>query len=67
VKKEDVPTPPCTAKATPKETLAACLGDRPADARSALDIALAKILELIGYVDRAAPLLKSATTEPTNE
>jgi hypothetical protein len=64
VKASDVPAPPCKSKPTPQETLAACLGSRPADARSALDLITAKLLELIGYVDVADPLLRSASTPP---
>ncbi len=64
VKASDVPAPPCKSAGTPRETLASCLGARPADARSALDQAIAKILELIGYVDVADPLLRSAAKQP---
>ena len=67
VKAADVPPPPCKSKPTPAATLAACLGPRPADARSALDQALAKILELVGYVDIADPLLQSAAAPETGK
>jgi hypothetical protein len=60
VKASDVPVPPCRSKPTPQETLAACLGRRPTDARQALDLATARLLELIGYADIADPLLQSA-------
>jgi hypothetical protein len=64
VKAADVPKPPCKSEATPQLTLAKCLGPRPADARSALDQAVAMVLTLIGYVDIADPLLQSAATPP---
>ncbi len=66
VKAADVPQPPCKSAATPQATLAKCLGPRPADARSALDQALALILTLIGYVDIADPLLQSAAAPPVS-
>jgi hypothetical protein len=64
VKAADVPVPPCKSAATPKETLAKCLGPRPADARQALDQALALLLATIGYIDIADPLLQSAAKQP---
>lgn len=64
VKASDIPVPPCRSKGTPAATLAACLGKRPADARQALDLATARLLELIGYADIADPLLHSAAAVP---
>jgi hypothetical protein len=64
VKAGDVPIPPCKSKPTPQETLTACLGTRPADARQALDLATARLLEMIGYADVADPLLQSAAATP---
>jgi len=64
VKASDIPAPPCKSAATPQETLARCLGARPADARQALDLSTAKILELIAYADIADPLLQSAAQAP---
>jgi len=64
VKASDIPVPPCRSQATPGATLAACLGKRPADARQALDLVAARLLELIGYADIADPLLHSAAAPP---
>lgn len=64
VKASDIPVPPCRSKARARETLSACLGARPADARQALDLATARLLELIGYADIADPLLHSAAAPP---
>jgi hypothetical protein len=64
VKAADIPVPPCRSRDTPQATLAACLGTRPADARQALDLATARLLELIGYADIADPLLHSAAAPP---
>ena len=47
VQAADVPAPP------------AALPPRPADARAALDIALAKVIEWTGYGEKADPLLRS--------
>ena len=64
VKASDIPVPPCRSQGTPAATLAACLGKRPADARQALDLATARLLDLIGYADVADPLLHSAAAPP---
>jgi hypothetical protein len=64
VKASDIPVPPCRSQGSPAATLAACLGTRPADARQALDLATARLLELIGYADIADPLLHSAAAPP---
>ena len=49
VKAADVPPPP------------AALPPRPADARAALDLALAKVIEWSGYGEKADPLLRACS------
>ena len=52
VRAADIPTPP------------AALPARPADARAALDLAIAKVLAWQGYGEKADPLLRNCAVVP---
>lgn len=64
LKPEDLPKLPCAWSTSRDDTLRQCLGPRPADARQALDLALAKLLEWIDYASVADPMLKGCATVP---